>query len=202
MERIKYRLLTFVRYLGDSLYYPFLSLYLKQCGFIESKIGFILSLSPLIGILINPIYTKICKSLKITKNILTVITILEAIFIALIGLFHSFNVVTFLSIMLAIFGSCHYGMMDSLIAVFSEDMQKFLQGMEKSLEFIEKDRKARQKAAREKKAAKEAKFGAGAKASKKIVHLKSKEEELPAYEPPVKKSGRVHVVSKKSKEDD
>ena len=88
------------------------------------------------------------------------------------------------------------------IAVFSEEMQKFLQGMEKSLEFIEKDRKARQKAAREKKAAKEAKFGAGAKASKKIVHLKSKEEELPPYEPPVKKSGRVHVVSKKSKEDD
>ena len=37
------------------------------------------------------------------------------------------------------------------IAVFSEDMQKFLQGMEKSLDFIEKNRKAKQKAAREKK---------------------------------------------------
>ena len=87
------------------------------------------------------------------------------------------------------------------IAIFSEDMQKFLQGMEKSLDFIEKDRKARQKAAREKKAAKEAKFGAAAKSNKKVVHLKSKDEELPPYEPPVKKSGRVHVVSKKAKED-
>ena len=88
------------------------------------------------------------------------------------------------------------------IAVFSEDMQKFLQGMEKSLEFIEKDRKARQKAIREKKAAKEAKYGAGAKSAggKKIYHIKSdrKAEENPKYEPPVKKSGRVHVVSKKS----
>ena len=73
--------------------------------------------------------------------------------------------------------------------------------MEKSLEFIEKDRKARQKAMREKKAAKEAKYGAGAKAAgKKVVHIKSDRnaEENPKYEPPVKKSGRVHVVSKKS----
>ena len=38
------------------------------------------------------------------------------------------------------------------IAIFSEDMQKFLQGMDKSLEFIEKDRRAKQKAIREKKA--------------------------------------------------
>ena len=40
------------------------------------------------------------------------------------------------------------------IAIFADDMQKFLQGMEKSLDFVEKDRKQRQKAAREKKAAK------------------------------------------------
>ena len=32
------------------------------------------------------------------------------------------------------------------IAIFAEDMQKFLQGMDTSLSFIEKDRKARAKA--------------------------------------------------------
>ena len=53
------------------------------------------------------------------------------------------------------------------IAVFAEDMQKFLQGMEKSLSFIDKDRKNRQKIAREKK------------------------EDTP------KKTGRIHVVSKR-----
>lgn len=80
------------------------------------------------------------------------------------------------------------------VAIFAEDMQKFLQGMEKSLEFIEKDRKARQKIQREKKAAKEAKYGSG----KKIYKVKSdKKAEAPAAEAPVKKTGRVHVVSKK-----
>ena len=31
------------------------------------------------------------------------------------------------------------------IAIFAEDMQKFLQGLEKSLDYVEKDRKQRQK---------------------------------------------------------
>ncbi len=80
------------------------------------------------------------------------------------------------------------------VAIFAEDMQKFLQGMEKSLEFIEKDRKARQKIQREKKAAKEAKYSSG----KKIYKVKSdKKAEAPVAESPVKKTGRVHVVSKK-----
>ena len=35
------------------------------------------------------------------------------------------------------------------IAIFAEDMQKFLQGMDKSLSFIDKARRARVKAARE-----------------------------------------------------
>lgn len=83
------------------------------------------------------------------------------------------------------------------IAIFAEDMQKFLQGMEKSLDFIEKDRKAKQKIIREKKAAKEAKFGKGEKTEngKKIYRVKS--DKTAKSESGVKKTGRVHVVSKK-----
>ena len=55
------------------------------------------------------------------------------------------------------------------IAIFAEDMQKFLQGMDKSLEFIEKDRKARQKAAKEKRAAKDAAYSKGKSASGKKI---------------------------------
>ena len=87
------------------------------------------------------------------------------------------------------------------IAVFSEDMQKFLQGMEKSLDFIEKNRKAKQKAAREKKAAKDAKYGHGTeKASeagvKKVYRMKKEGEKTPKYDDGIKRTGRIHVVSK------
>lgn len=75
------------------------------------------------------------------------------------------------------------------IAIFAEDMQKFLQGMDKSLSFIDKNRKEKQKAAKEKKAAKEAKF------AKKVIVKTEKADDG------IKRTGRVHVVSKRKPEE-
>ena len=85
------------------------------------------------------------------------------------------------------------------IAVFAEDMQKFLQGMDKSLQFIEKERKTRQKAAAVKKAAKEAKYGKG----DKLVYRTKKDDDTPEVkrDDGIKRTGRViHVVSKRKNE--
>ena len=88
------------------------------------------------------------------------------------------------------------------IAVFADDMQKFLKGLDQSLSFIEKDKKERAKKAAEKKAAKEAKYGRGSSDAKKVVRRKSKSEdgEEHLYTPQLKKTGRVHVVSKRKTE--
>lgn len=118
-ETLKYKILTTIRYLGDAFYYPFIALYLKSCGLIESRIGFLLSLSPLIGILTNPLYTFICKKPAITKKVLGIISILEGIIILLIGFNHTFIPLMVLVIMLAIFGACHYGLMDSLVTLYA-----------------------------------------------------------------------------------
>lgn len=75
------------------------------------------------------------------------------------------------------------------IAIFAEDMQKFLQGMEKALDFVEKDRKTKQKAVKEKKAQKESAEG------KKIY--KVKKDSATKEDDGVKRTGRVHIVSKK-----
>ncbi|MCR5188711.1 MAG: PUR family DNA/RNA-binding protein [Treponema sp.] len=88
------------------------------------------------------------------------------------------------------------------IAIFADDMQKFLQGMEKSLDFVEKDRKQRQKAAKEKKAAKEAKYGHGDGSAngKKIYRVKSEKAAAKADDG-IKRTGKViHIVSKKDTE--
>ena len=77
------------------------------------------------------------------------------------------------------------------IAIFAEDMQKFLQGMDKSLSFIDKARRARVKAAREKKAEKEAKY------AKKVYYVKDGEKEA-KRDDGIKRTGRVHIVSKRS----
>ena len=89
------------------------------------------------------------------------------------------------------------------IAIFAEDMQKFLQGFEKSLDFVEQDRKQRQKAAREKKAEKEAKYGSGSKKVYRVKSDKGAKSEKRADDG-IKRTGKViHIVSKKdtTKED-
>lgn len=83
------------------------------------------------------------------------------------------------------------------IAIFAEDMQKFLQGFEKSLDFVEKDRKQRQKAAKEKRAEKDAKYSTGAK---KVYRVKSEkgEKSEKRTDDGIKRTGKViHIVSKK-----
>lgn len=74
------------------------------------------------------------------------------------------------------------------IAIFADDMQKVLQGLDRSLTYIEKDRKERAKAKAAKKAAKEAK-------AKKIYRVKEEKKD-----DGIKRTGRVHVVSKRAKE--
>ncbi len=74
------------------------------------------------------------------------------------------------------------------IAIFADDLQKFLQGLDVSLAFIEKDKKARAKARAEKKAEKQKKY------------LVRKSEERAVSAPQVKKTGRIHVVSKRGTE--
>ena len=83
------------------------------------------------------------------------------------------------------------------IAIFAEDMQKFLQGFEKSLDFVEKDRKQRQKAAKEKRAEKDAKYSTG---EKKIYRVKSEkgDKSEKRADDGIKRTGKViHIVSKK-----
>ncbi|MCH5289216.1 MAG: DUF3276 family protein [Treponema sp.] len=84
------------------------------------------------------------------------------------------------------------------IAVFAEDMQQFLAGLDDSLKFIEKDRRAKAKARAEKKAAKEAKYGRG-DGDKKLVYRKKGDYERNPNDG-IKRTGRVvHVVSKREK---
>lgn len=86
------------------------------------------------------------------------------------------------------------------IAVFAEDMQQFFSGMDQALKFVEKDRKSRAKAKAEKKAAKEAKYGKGADGTRKIYRKKGEDSNERNPNDGIKRTGRVHVVSKRPAE--
>ena len=128
-ENVKYKILTAIRYLGDGFFYPFFALYLVTRGLAEARIGFILGISPLLAIIMNPVYSKICNNVKRLKNILGIISILEGLMIVLIGFSHDFYLITVLTLLMAIFGSCHYGLMDSLLAVYSDNTKQKYAGI-------------------------------------------------------------------------
>jgi len=77
------------------------------------------------------------------------------------------------------------------IIVFSDDMKKFFSGLDSSLSFIEKEKKERAKIASERKAAKTLAEG------KKIYKKRSTEQNNKTKD--VKKTSKVHVVSKRTK---
>ena len=74
------------------------------------------------------------------------------------------------------------------IAIFADDMQKFLQGMDRSLNFIEKDKRDRAKAKAAKKAEK-------IERTKKIYKIGKDSEKK---NDGIKRTGRIHVVSKRT----
>lgn len=77
------------------------------------------------------------------------------------------------------------------IVVFEEDMQRFLQGLESSLAFIEKARKAR---------AKEAAAKPVASPGKRVVRKRADSQDAGSKhaEPPKKPGRRVTVIKKKA----
>lgn len=84
------------------------------------------------------------------------------------------------------------------IAIFAEDMQKVLGGLDTALKFIDKEQKNRKKARAEKKAAKDAKYGAG---SEKRIYRKKGDDDKRKPDG-IKRTGKViHIKSKPASDD-
>ncbi len=122
-ETWKYKLLSTIRYFGDGCFYPFFALYLVTTGLAEARIGFILSITPIIAIFANPLYARICKNVNVTKKVLAIVTVLEAVMITTIAFSNDFYLISGLVVLLALAGSCHYGLLDSLTAVYANNAQ-------------------------------------------------------------------------------
>lgn len=119
-EKYKYYFLTFIRFLGDSFFYPFFALYLhSKDGIGEGRIGILIAITPFIGLIANPILSKICKDFSILKKTLCLIGIIEALIICAIINVNDYYSLLILTILLSLVGSSHYGLQDSLLTIFA-----------------------------------------------------------------------------------
>lgn len=113
--------LTFVRYFAEALFFPFISLYLKDQGLDISHIGIIIAAIPITSMICAPIYSKICTNPHKTKIALMIMSFIEAFCIILFLFVNSFAYALGIIIIMSIVSSSNYGMIDSLLTLIAED---------------------------------------------------------------------------------
>ncbi len=121
---IKIKIITTIRYFAESLFFPFISLYFQSIGYNTSQIGILISLIPISAIIMNPIYSHFCKSPKITKNTLMVMGLLESMFIIGLIFTSEFWLSILLVVLISIFSSSNFGLIDSFITLTCDQYQK------------------------------------------------------------------------------
>ena len=123
-EYLLLRILTFIRYFGDCLFYGYLYLFLKARGLNESTIGMITALTPIVALASNPLWSGLSKNANSNRKIMMIITILEGIAIFLYTQVSTLELIALLTVMVAFVGSPFYSLHDGFVGTFAKTYQK------------------------------------------------------------------------------
>ncbi|MDE6656373.1 MAG: MFS transporter [Anaeroplasmataceae bacterium] len=118
------KILAFIRFFAEALFFPYISLYMSSKGLDVSQIGILIAAIPITSILCAPIYTKLCPNPKKTKLILMILSTIEAGCIILLTFLNSFVSLLIGIILISIMSSSNYGMIDSLLTLVAEEEHK------------------------------------------------------------------------------
>ena len=113
-------LMTFFRYLGDCFFYAYLVLFLRDKGLLETQIGIITAISPLVAIVASIVWNHFAKNVNINRIMMIIITIVEGILIftyTRATLFETFIIIT---VLVALIGSPFYSLHDGFSEAFVE----------------------------------------------------------------------------------
>ena len=117
-ETFKFKLLYFIRSLGDGFFYPFMSIYFIQKGMSEDNLGIILAITPITTILVNPLWNYLVKDSKVSRIVLQVMTVIEGILIILITKVTGFELIALLIGLIAFFCSPYVSIQDGFTATY------------------------------------------------------------------------------------
>lgn len=122
MQQInKYRLIFFLRYLGDSFFLSFFSLYLLSLNITGSRLGFILAILQATSIIFNPLWGLVTKNPRRNLNIASWMVFVEAIAIIIFWQFISFEVIVIIIFCIGIVNTPYHSIQDGLIGSYCEE---------------------------------------------------------------------------------
>lgn len=118
------KLIYFIRYFGDSLFYGFTSLYLSNIGFKEGIIGTIQSITTITTLIANPIFSIFARNNKIARILMFILSIIEGTFIIIYGNLDTLELIMVLTSLLAIAASPFYTLLDGYSASYCTNNNK------------------------------------------------------------------------------
>lgn len=113
----KLKIVFFLKFCAEAMFIPFLALYYKSLGFNEAIIGVFLAIPPIVGITLTPIYSIICKNVKITKMVFSFISIIELLCMYLFFKLTSFYNLLFVAILFNVFHANNFGLVEAFSSV-------------------------------------------------------------------------------------
>ncbi len=117
-ESFKFKFFYFIRFFGDAIFYPFMTIYFISKGMTEDKLGIILAISPIAAIIANPMWNYLVKDSKISRIVLQYMTVVEGILIILITRVTGFELTALIIALIAFFCSPYISIQDGFTATF------------------------------------------------------------------------------------
>ncbi|MDD4183833.1 MAG: MFS transporter [Candidatus Izemoplasmatales bacterium] len=118
-ETFKFKLFYFIRYFGDALFYPFMSLYFISKGVTEAELGLILAITPIATILVNPVWNFLARDMRAIRVILKVMTLIEGILIIVVTQISGFELYALVICLIAMLCSPFISIQDGFTATFA-----------------------------------------------------------------------------------
>lgn len=118
-ETLKFKLFYLIRYIGDALFSPFLSLYFVAKGISETELGILFAITPFVTILVNPFWNWIVKDARISRLILQVMTLAEGVLIILLTRVSGFELFALIMALMAFLCSPYLSIQDGFTAIYT-----------------------------------------------------------------------------------
>ena len=115
------KLIFFMRYFADSLFYAFTATYLFDMGLKEGLIGNIQSITTITCLIVNPIWTYFARNNKTSIILLIILSILEGGFIILYGMTDYVLLIMIITSLMATVAGPYYNLLDGYTITFCEE---------------------------------------------------------------------------------
>lgn len=116
----RFQTLHFFRFLGDALFFAFLTIYFKSLNFDSWKLGTLLAIVPFMAIAGSLVLGKLAGTTKRNLLMLKIMNIVEASFMIFFGFIRSFPLLVVFDIVVSFCNKAFYSLLDSVAVDVSD----------------------------------------------------------------------------------